>query len=107
MNLEGMPEPKHPIGLSDRINNSANREASHFKSQSMWAIRMVVRRAHVTSAHGLKAAQNGGEMPLDYFLRVDPSVPAKRRDEMAKASPFLHARLPLSSNMAPPTCHPC
>ena len=30
MNLEGMPEPKHPIGLSDRINNlPKNREAGH------------------------------------------------------------------------------
>jgi len=44
----------------------------------------------------LEAAQTGGEMPLDYMLRVmrDPSAPAKRRDEMAKAAaPFLHAKL--------------
>ena len=35
-------------------------------------------------------------MPLDYILRMmrDPSAPAKRRDEMAKAAaPFLHAKL--------------
>jgi hypothetical protein len=44
----------------------------------------------------LEAAQVGGEMPLDYMLRVmrDPSAPAKRRDEMAKAAaPFLHSKL--------------
>jgi hypothetical protein len=44
----------------------------------------------------LEAAQVGGELPLDYMLRVmrDPKAPAKRRDEMAKAAaPFLHARL--------------
>ena len=44
----------------------------------------------------VEAAQNGGEMPLDYILRImrDPSAPAKRRDEMAKAAaPFLHAKL--------------
>lgn len=35
-------------------------------------------------------------MPLDYMLRVmrDPSAPAKRRDEMAKAvAPYVHAKL--------------
>jgi hypothetical protein len=44
----------------------------------------------------LEAAQSGGELPLDYMLRVmrDPNTPSKRRDEMAKAAaPFLHARL--------------
>ena len=44
----------------------------------------------------LEAAQVGGEMPLDYMLRVmrDPSAPPKRRDEMAKAAaPYVHAKL--------------
>src|SRR5262245_28997417 len=44
----------------------------------------------------LEAAQTGGELPLDYMLRAmrDPSAPAKRRDEMAKAAaPFLHSKL--------------
>jgi hypothetical protein len=44
----------------------------------------------------IEAAQAGGELPLDYMLRVmrDPSASAKRRDEMAKAAaPFLHAKL--------------
>lgn len=39
---------------------------------------------------------NGGELPLDYMLRVmrDPDQPAQRRDDMAKAAaPFLHAKL--------------
>lgn len=44
----------------------------------------------------VEAAQNGGELPLDYMLRVmrDPNTTAKRRDEMAKAAaPFLHSKL--------------
>jgi hypothetical protein len=44
----------------------------------------------------IEAAQAGGETPLDYMLRVmrDPSVAAKRRDEMARAAaPFLHSKL--------------
>jgi len=44
----------------------------------------------------IEAAVAGGELPLAYMLRImrDPNIPAKRRDEMAKAAaPFLHARL--------------
>ena len=44
----------------------------------------------------LEAAQAGGDLPLDYMLRVmrDPTASAKRRDEMAKAAaPYLHSRL--------------
>jgi hypothetical protein len=43
-------------------------------------------------------------MPLDYMLRVmrDPNVPARRRDEMAKAvAPYLHARLAPIESPAP------
>ena len=39
---------------------------------------------------------NGGDLPLDYMLRImrDPEMPVERRDEMAKsAAPFLHAKL--------------
>ena len=39
---------------------------------------------------------NGGELPLDYMLKVmrDPEAPENRRDDMAKAAaPFLHAKL--------------
>ena len=39
---------------------------------------------------------NGGDLPLDYMLRVmrDEAMPVERRDEMAKAAaPFLHAKL--------------
>src|SRR5262249_40212107 len=52
----------------------------------------------------LEAAQSGGELPLDYMLRVmrDPNVPAKRRDEMAKAAaPFLHSKLTSIENPGP------
>ncbi len=39
---------------------------------------------------------NGGDLPLDYMLRImrDDKQPAQRRDDMAKAAaPFLHAKL--------------
>lgn len=39
---------------------------------------------------------NGGDLPLDYMLRImrDRSQPPQRRDDMAKAAaPFLHAKL--------------
>src|SRR5215471_8895940 len=44
----------------------------------------------------LEAAQNGGELPLDYMLAVmrDPKAQARRRDDMAKAAaPYVHSRL--------------
>ena len=44
----------------------------------------------------LEAAQAGGDLPIDYMLRVmrDPTAAAKRRDDMAKAAaPYLHSRL--------------
>lgn len=44
----------------------------------------------------IDAAKAGGEMPLEYMLRVmrDPNVPSERRDDMAKAAaPYVHARL--------------
>ena len=43
----------------------------------------------------LEAAEAGGELPLDYMLRVmrDSKVPDPRRDEMAKAAaPYLHPK---------------
>src|SRR5262245_20191888 len=52
----------------------------------------------------LEAAQAGGELPLDYMLRVmrDPNATAKRRDEMAKAAaPFLHSKLGSIENPRP------
>jgi hypothetical protein len=44
----------------------------------------------------LEAAAAGGEMPVEYMLRImrDPREPAARRDDMAKAAaPFLHPRM--------------
>ena len=43
----------------------------------------------------LEAAEAGGELPLDYMLRVmrDSKVPDPRRDDMAKsAAPYLHPK---------------
>jgi hypothetical protein len=53
----------------------------------------------------LESAQAGGELPVDYMLRVmrDPTASAKRRDEMAKAAaPFLHSKLASIENSGPP-----
>ena len=39
---------------------------------------------------------NGGDLPLDYMLRImrDQEQPIARRDDMAKAAaPYLHAKL--------------
>jgi hypothetical protein len=44
----------------------------------------------------LEAAEAGGEMPLDFLLRLmrDPHAPTARRLEAAKAAaPFVHPRL--------------
>jgi hypothetical protein len=44
----------------------------------------------------LEAVAAGGEMPLEYMLRVmrDPREPATRRDEMAEAAaPHLHPKM--------------
>lgn len=44
----------------------------------------------------IEAAEAGGELPLDYMLKVMRDVNAKlaRRDDMAKAAaPYLHQRL--------------
>ena len=44
----------------------------------------------------LEAMAAGGEMPLEYMLRImrDPREPAARRDEMARAAaPFLHPKM--------------
>ncbi len=39
---------------------------------------------------------NGGDLPLDYMLRImrDPDASIERKDDMAKAAaPYLHAKL--------------
>ena len=44
----------------------------------------------------LEAVAAGGEMPVEYMLRImrDPREPAARRDEMAKAAaPYLHPKM--------------
>jgi hypothetical protein len=44
----------------------------------------------------IEAAKSGGEMPIDYMLRVmrDETAPDSRRDRMARAAAvYLHAKL--------------
>ncbi len=46
----------------------------------------------------IEASRLGGEMPIEYMLRVmrDPNVWALRRDKMAvTVAAYLHARLPV------------
>ncbi len=57
----------------------------------------------------IQAAKQGGEMPLDYMLRVmrDPAADDVRRDEMAKsASPYLHSKMPTAIVAPPPPSGP-
>lgn len=55
----------------------------------------------------LTQAEAGGEMPLDYMLRImrskSKAISDERRDEMAKAAaPFLHSRLATVEHKRPP-----
>lgn len=53
-------------------------------------------RNKVTAADKQMIAAAGGELPLDYMLRVmrDDDLPAERRDAMARsAAPYLHTAL--------------
>jgi len=48
------------------------------------------------TAEKIAAISAGGELPLDYMLRVlrDPTQEHSRRDDMAKAAaPYVHAKL--------------
>jgi hypothetical protein len=49
----------------------------------------------------LEAAKSGGEMPIDYMLRVmrDENAPDSRRDAMAKAAAaYMHSKLSMLSD---------
>jgi hypothetical protein len=83
--------------MFDAANNSAKQRGRPFKPGASGNPHGRPRGSRNRRTRALvEAAQAGGEMPLDYMLRVmrDPSIPAKRRDEMAKAAaPFLHPKL--------------
>ena len=52
--------------------------------------------ANRITREAVERAAEGGEMPLDYMLRVmrDPVAEQSRRDDMAKAaSPYVHPKL--------------
>ena len=91
--------------MFDAVNNSRKQRGKPFKQGVSGNPRGRPRGSRNRRTRTLlEAAQNGGEMPLDYFLRVmrDPSAPAKRRDEMAKAAaPFLHSKLASIENPGP------
>lgn len=60
-------------------------------------------------AEVLTAARKGGEMPLDYMLRVmrDKDVDDARRDDMAKsAAPYFHSKMPTAIVAPPPPSGP-
>ena len=83
--------------MLNAANNSAKQRGRPFKPGASGNPRGRPKGSRNKRTRALvEAAQNGGEMPLDYMLRVmrDPSTSAKRRDEMAKAAaPFLHSKL--------------
>jgi hypothetical protein len=83
--------------MFDAVNNSPKQRGRPFKSGMSGNPHGRPKGSRNKRTQTLiEAAHAGGELPLDYMLRVmrDPKAPAKRRDEMAKAAaPFLHARL--------------
>jgi Family of unknown function (DUF5681) len=85
------------IEMLDAVNNSAKQKGRPFRSGVSGNPHGRPRGSRNKRTRALvEAAQAGGEMPLDYMLRVmrDRNVTAKRRDEMAKAAaPFLHPKL--------------
>jgi hypothetical protein len=57
----------------------------------------------------IQKAAEGGEMPLDYMLRVmrDPVADEKRRDGMAEAAaPYFHSKMPTAIITPPPPSGP-
>jgi hypothetical protein len=94
-----------PSPTLDAANNSAKQRGRPFKpgaSGNPYG-RPKGSRNKCTRAL-LEATKVGGELPLDYMLRImrDPSATAKRRDEMAKAAaPFVHSKLASIENLGP------
>jgi hypothetical protein len=91
--------------MLDAVNNSSKQRGRPFKAGMSGNPRGRPRGSRNKRTRAfLEAAQAGGEMPLDYMLRVvrDPNAPAKRRDEMAKAAaPYVHAKLASIENPGP------
>jgi hypothetical protein len=83
--------------MFDAVNNSPKQRGRPFKLGTSGNPRGRPRGSRNKRTRALiEAVQATGESPLDYMLRVmrDPRVPAKRRDEMAKAAaPYVHAKL--------------
>jgi hypothetical protein len=83
--------------FKDAVNNSGKQRGKPFKPGTSGNPRGRPRGArNKRTSSNLEAAKAGGEMPLDYMLRImrDPKVSNSRRDEMARtAAPYLHPRL--------------
>jgi hypothetical protein len=83
--------------VSDAVNNSSKERGRPFPKGVSGNVRGRPRGARNKRTRAvLEAAEAGGELPLDYMLRVmrDSKVPHDRRDDMAKsAAPYLHPKL--------------
>jgi hypothetical protein len=83
--------------MSDAVNNSPKERGRPFPKGVSGNVRGRPRGARNRRTRAvLDAAEAGGELPLDYMLRVmrDSKVPNDRRDDMAKsAAPYLHPKL--------------
>ena len=81
----------------DAVNNSRKQRARPFRPGELGNRRgRPLGSLNKRTRALLEAAQAGGEMPLDFLLRLmrDPRSPIVRRLEAAKAAaPFLHPRL--------------
>src|SRR5260370_17182377 len=83
--------------LNDAVNNSGKQRGKPFRPGTSGNPRGRPRGArNKRSCADFEAAKAGGELPLDYMLRImrDPKASNTRRDEMARtAAPYLHPRL--------------
>jgi Family of unknown function (DUF5681) len=83
--------------MPDAVNNSGKQRGQRFKRGASGNPRGRPRGSlNKRTRTLLEAAKAGGEMPLDFLLRLmrDPQSPIARRLEAARAAaPFLHPKL--------------
>src|SRR5262245_44161438 len=91
--------------LNDAVNNSRKQRGRPFRpGQSGNARGRPKGSRNKRTRATLEAAKAGGELPLEYMLRImrDPKASNTRRDEMARTgAPYLHPKL-VATPFVPP-----
>src|SRR2546430_1192195 len=92
--------------VKDAVNNSGKQRGKPFRPGTSGNPRGRPRGARNKRTRAtLEAAKAGGELPLDYMLRVmrDPKASNTRRDEMARtAAAYLHPKVAATVYSPPP-----